>query len=413
MKPHVLVVLENQPYPFDPRLRAQVDALMSAGYTVTVAGPTGFDSQELAETVEGVRVVRYVAPPGGRGLLGYVREYGVSMLRLGRLVRRVQREAPVHVVLVCNPPDLLILLALPLARQGAGIVFDNRELSPELFEAKFGRRGFVYRVLLWAEAFAFRRADAVILPSPSYTPERLRERQGTRMAPLFVVGNGPDPARIFSVPPRPELRRGREHLVAWVGGMSSQDGLHHLIDVADELVNKRGRRDVAFAIVGPGDVGEDLKAEIARRRLEGSVELPGRVEDDLVRAYMATADVCVGVDERNSMNDRLAMRKVLEYMAMGRPVVQFPLAEMRRLCRDATVYARNGDASDMADRIDELLNDPVGRDRIGAAARRRLEDSHLMWPDQVPSLLAAFRAAQEGVPGQRDPSLRRPASDLR
>jgi glycosyltransferase involved in cell wall biosynthesis len=114
-----------------------------------------------------------------------------------------------------------------------------------------------------------------------------------------------------------------------------------------------------------------------------------KVEDELVRAYMATADICVGVDEKGEMNDRAAMRKVLEYMAMGRPVVQFPLDQMRELCGDACVYARNADAADLADVVVELLDDPRRRAALGAAARERVE-AGLLWPQQVPAFLSAI-----------------------
>jgi glycosyltransferase involved in cell wall biosynthesis len=369
-----------------------VEALIAGGYLVTVVGPTGYGAETRAETIRGVDVCRYHAPPAGRGFLAYVREYGLAMFHLRRLIGRVQAQRPVHVVFLCNPPDFLIALALSLVRRDAAIVFDNRELAPELFEVKFGRRGPLYRLLVLAERFAFRHSDAILVTNPSYV-DNVVVRGGIERDRVFVVGNGPDPRRIFPVEPRVELRRGRAHLVLWIGAMSQQDGLEHVIGVADELVNRRGRDDVAFAVVGPGDIHELLGAQIRGRGLGDVVELRGLVGDDLVRAYIATADVCLGVDEQNSMNDRASMRKVLEYMTMGRPVVQFPLQEMRRICGDATVYAHNADPLDMADRIEELLDDPEGRRRLGARAQRRISDERLLWPDQVPSLLTAFDVA--------------------
>lgn len=398
MGAHVLFLVENQPYPYDPRIRAQVAALVEAGYLVTVAGPTGDGFETAAETLDGVEVRRFRAPPPGRGLVGYLREYLVSFFLLARLTRNIHRHHPLDVVFVCNPPDLLILLALPLARRGAGVVFDDRELSPELFDAKFSRRGAVggavYRTLLLMERSAFRHADTVLVTNRSYASNP-HLRGGVDENRVFVVGNGPDPTRIFPVDERPELRRGRTHLVLWIGAMSKQEGLEHLLVAADELVNRRGRSDVSFALVGPGDVHDVLAAEITRLELEGVVEVRGRVDDELVRAYIATADVCVGADERTAMNDRAAMRKVFEYMAMGRAVVQFPLTEMRRLCGDGTVYAGNADGTDLANRIEELLDDPDERKRLGHAARRRVEEQGLTWPQQVPSLLAAVAAARD------------------
>lgn len=386
MSEHVLVLMEGLPYPFDMRVRAQVQALTDAGYRVTVIGPTGYGFQAAAETLDGVRVLRYRAPPGGRGAFGYLREYATAWLRLQRLARRVARADRVDLVLVCNPPDSLMAIAVSVARKGAGILLDYREISPELFEAKFERCGPLYRLLLACERYAFRRCDAVITVSEPCA-EIARTRGAVSPQRIFHVGNGPDPGRIFAVEPRAELRRGREHLVLWLGAMSSQEGLERLIDVAEHVVRDHGRRDVSFALVGPGDAHEDLRREVRRRGLEEFVLVSGPVEDDLVRAYLSTADVCVGVDVRNAMNDRAAMRKVFEYMAVGRPVVQFPLAEMQRICGDATLYARDGDSLDFAALVCALLDDSPRRERLGEAARERARG--LMWPQQVPALLEA------------------------
>jgi glycosyltransferase involved in cell wall biosynthesis len=389
--PHVLVLLENQPYPYDARVRAEVKAMRTAGYRVTVVGPTGAGFEALEEQLDGVRVLRFRAPPSGRGIYNYAVEFGVSFVRLRTLTRRIAREDRVDAVLVCNPPDFLVELARPFARRGAGVVLDDRELSPELFEVKFGRRGPVHALLVAVERRAFHAADATLVTNASYI-ENVTRRAGLPRDRVFVVGNGPDPRRIHPVPPRPELRRGRAHLVLWMGAMSTQEGLELLVQAAGELVQGRGRDDITFALVGPGDVHDLLEEEIVRCGLEGVVELAGRQDDDGVRAYLATADVCVNTDQPNPMNDRAAMRKVLEYMAAGRPVVQFPLAEMRRLCGDATLWATPGDPLSLASQIERLLDDPALRRRVGEAGRARVHDG-LMWPDQVQSLLRALELA--------------------
>jgi glycosyltransferase involved in cell wall biosynthesis len=388
---HVLVLLEALPYSMDPRVRAQVAALRDAGFDVTVACPTGGrpEAGELGD--EGLRVRCFKAPRPGRGAVGYVREYGLALARLARVVRTVARERPVDFVLVCTPPDLLIALTRPLARRGAAVIVDYREISPELFEVKFGRRGVAHRALLLAERYALSHADAVTTVSRSCA-ELAIGRGGVDPSRLFLVGNGPDPARVHRVAPWPELRRGRRHLVLWLGMMSTQEGLGCLVEAAAHIVHGRGRDDVHFAIVGPGDARDELRRRIDALGLGDVVELPGGVGDELVRAYVSTADVCVGVDARNAMNDRAAMRKVLEYLALGKAVVQFPLVEMQRLCGDATVYARNGDAADLAERICALLDDEPSRRELEDAALRRASEG-LMWPQQVPALLAAVETA--------------------
>src|SRR4051794_12335812 len=396
MPAHVAVMVEALPYPMDVRVRAQVLAFVEAGHRVTVLCPTGYGHDLHEERHPQVRVLRFGCPPGGRGALGYLREYSLSIVRIARLLRRTQRETPIDLLLVCNPPDLLVALKWLLPRPRPKVVLDYREISPELFEAKFGRSNglagrALRRALRWSERVAFRGSDVVITVSESCR-EIAEGRGAVTPERVFLVGNGPDGDRVYPVPPRPELRAGHERLVLWLGAMSKQEGLERLIDAAHELVNVRGHADVGFAIVGPGDVGDELRAQIRRRGLDRIVEVHGLVNDDLVRAYMATADVCVGVDARNSMNDKAAMRKVLEYMAAARPVVQFPLTEMRRLCGDSTAYAANADVRDLARAIDELLDDEEGRTRLAESGRRRVQ-AGMMWQQQVPSLLSAVETA--------------------
>lgn len=387
----VLVLLENEPYPYDGRVRRHAAALVEAGCRVTVASPAmrGFDRRE--EMLDGVRVMRYPAPPGGRGALTYLREYAHALVWLRRLARRADGERRVDVVIACSPPDFLHVAARPLLRRGAGMIFDHHDLSPELYERKFGRRGLPSRALVALERRAFATADVVISSNDSYAAVAgSRGRVGSDR--LFVVRSAPEPGRIFPVEPQPVLRRGRAGLVLWTGNITQPDRVLPLLEAADELVNRRGRDDIAFTLAGPGDGRDAVMEEVRRRGLSSAIDLPGQIDDEAMRAYLATADVCVSVDERNPMNDRSTVTKVLDYMAAGRPVVQFPLEEMRRVCGDACVYAKEGDPSDLATRIAELLDDPERRAELGRRARERMLDGR-MWPDEAPALIAAVRQA--------------------
>lgn len=391
MPPHVLIALENQPYPYDRRVRQEALALLAAGYEVTVCSPTGLGGEAREETVAGIRVLRYPVPAPGRSVAGYLREYVLSLVGLARVMRRAARLRRPDVVMVCTPPDLTVLPALPLRRRGAALIFDHHDLSPELFELKFGRRRVVRAAVLAAERFALRRADVVIASNATYAA--IERRRGPVAADrIFVVRNGPDPASIHPDRPRPELKDGRAHLVCWIGMMAGGEGLHHLVDAAEEIVLRRGRDDVSFAVVGPGDAREHLIAQVRRRGLERVVRFPGLADDAALRSYMSTADVCVSTYEPNPMNHASTVTKVIEYMAMARPIVQFRLTETSSVCGDASLYAHDGDPVDFAERILELLDDPVRAAQMGAVGRARALDG-LHWPAQVPSLLEAVSSA--------------------
>ncbi len=387
----VVILVENEPYPYDRRVRREALALTAHGYDVTVVSPTGPHACEPQVEIDGVGVRRFPAPPEGTGVVGYVREYAAAGYRLRRIIDTLVRGPRFDVAVACNPPDFLIHLARPLRRRGAGLIFDYHDPSPELFEAMFGRRGLPYRALLALERTAFKTADVVMTVNDA-CKDIVTRRGGVEAENVFVVRNSPDPRDFFPVEPQPALRRGRNHLVLWVGRMSHKERLPLLLDAAERLVSAGARTDVSFALVGRGDVLDELRAEVDRRRLRDVVALPGEVGDETLRRYMSTADVCVSLDQRNPMNDHSLMVKVLEYMAMGRAVVQFPLAEMRRVCGDSTVYARDGDATDLAAKIAELLDDPQRRAQLGQAAARRLRNG-LGWPDQIPALLDAVELA--------------------
>jgi glycosyltransferase involved in cell wall biosynthesis len=215
---------------------------------------------------------------------------------------------------------------------------------------------------------------------------------------VYVLVTCPDPKRFYLVEPRPELRRGHEVLVVWIGRMSRKENLPLLLDAAAEL-QRQGRTEIGFAIVGHGDIAEELQAQIDERELSDTMFMPGEADDEMLRDWLSTADICVSLDEHSPMNDRSLMVKVMEYMAMGRAIIQFPLTEMKRVCADTTLYARNGDAADLAEQIRTLADSAALRLQLGKAAQMRLLSEGLSWPDQVPTLLAALERAQ-AVKGQ-------------
>jgi hypothetical protein len=216
----------------DIRVRPQVRALVNAGYAVTVVSPTGYGYEALEERDSAARVLRFRGLPEGRGALGYLTEYGLALVRIVRLLRRVQRAAPIDLLFVYNPPDLLAIAKWLLGRPRPRLALDCREIVPELLEAKYGppvglpgrllRRG-----LLWSERLALNGADAIASASQPFSDIAIR-RGGVDPSRVFLVGTGPEEDRIFPVPPRPLLRHGHERLVLWLGAMSRQEGLQRL-----------------------------------------------------------------------------------------------------------------------------------------------------------------------------------------
>lgn len=385
----VLIIVQNLPVPFDRRVWSEARALVGAGYGVSVISPTGRGYERRYEEIEGIHVYRHPMPFEARSGIGYPLEYAISLFFEVLLSLRVLRERGFDVVHACNPPDTIFLIGgLYKLLLGKRFVFDHHDLCPELYEAKFARRGFVHRILQRLERWTFRSADAVISTNQSYRRIAL-ERGRVPSDRVFVVRSGPDLERVRLRPPRPELKRGRRHLVGYVGVIGRQEGLAYLLEAVRHVVHDRGRQDVHFGIVGDGPELPTIRAEAARLRVEEFVTFTGRLPDDDMFALLSTADLCVNPDEVNAMNDKSTMNKIMEYMALAKPIVQFDTTEGRVSAGEASLYAAANDATDLAAKIIELLDDPGRRARMGRAGWRRVRDV-LAWEHEAGKLLAAY-----------------------
>ncbi|MFE7392270.1 glycosyltransferase family 4 protein [Streptomyces sp. NPDC057582] len=385
-----LILVENLSVPFDRRVWQECTTLRDAGWTVHVICPQGStrDTEPEAE-VDGVRIHRYPLRAATGGPAGYLREYGSALWHTTRLARKV---GPVDVVHACNPPDLLFLPALWLKRRGARFVFDQHDLVPELYLSRFGRgEDLLYRAVRALERLTYRAANVVLATNESYRDVAVR-RGGRRPSDVFVVRSAPQTDRFQPVPPEPELKRGKPHLLCYLGVMGPQDGVDYALRALAKLRDEFGRTDWHAVFVGSGDAF-DAMVELSRRlELGEQVQFTGRIPDaDLVR-YLSTADVCLSPDPRNPLNDVSTMNKVLEYMAMGRPIVSFDLKEARVSAGDAAVYAPANDEAEFAKLIALLLDDPEQRARMGKIGQERVS-GQLSWRNSQASLLAAYAAA--------------------
>ncbi|WP_233644668.1 glycosyltransferase family 4 protein [Streptomyces sp. BSE6.1] len=385
-----LILVENLSVPFDRRVWQECTTLRDAGWTVDVICPRGTKRDTEAEIeIDGVRIHRYPLRAATGGPAGYLREYGAALWHTARLARRV---GPVHVVHACNPPDLLFLPALWLKRRGARFVFDQHDLIPELYLSRFGRgKDLLYRGVCALERMTYRAADIVLATNESYKAVAVH-RGGRRPEDVFVVRSAPATDRFRPVPPEPELKRGKPHLLCYLGVMGPQDGVDYALRALAKLRDELGRTDWHAVFVGSGDAFEAM-VELSRSLgLSDQVQFTGRVPDaDLVR-YLSTADVCLSPDPRNPLNDVSTMNKVLEYMAMGRPIVSFDLREARVSAGEAAVYAPANDEGAFAALVAQLLDAPERRARMGKIGEERI-NGQLAWRNSQASLLAAYAAA--------------------
>ena len=387
----VLFLVENLPSPFDRRVWQEATALNAAGYLVSIICPTGKGCEKHFESIDGIEIHRYDLPVEASGAVGYAIEYSLALFWTFVLSWKVLFTRGFDAIHACNPPDLFFVIGAFFRLLGKKFVFDHHDINPELYEAKFGRRDFFWKLMVWFERLTFRTADVSIATNESYRRIAI-ERGGMDPRKVFVVRSGPSLERMRVVPPDPLLKRGRRFLVGYVGVMGRQEGIDLLLCAARQVIDLHGRHDIHFGLVGGGTSLEEMKALARRLRIEDYVTFTGRVPDAELLRMLNTADVCVNPDIANAMNDKSTMNKIMEYMALGTPIVQFDLAEGRFSAQDASLYARRNDPDDLAAKIIELVDDPARRARMGAYGRARVENE-LEWRYEVPKLLAAYDAA--------------------
>jgi glycosyltransferase involved in cell wall biosynthesis len=379
MKRHILILVENLSVPFDRRVWQESRALTDAGFKVTVICPTGAkQDREREALIEGVRILRYPLRPATGGPIGYISEYSLALFHTLRLAIKVRREGPVDIVHACNPPDLLFLIALALRPGGTRFVFDHHDLGPEMYLSRFPNGG---RILYWmtrfVERLTFAAADAVISTNESY--RRIAIERGKVAADrVVVVRSAPDLSRFVPRAPDNDLRRGKPYLLTYLGVMGPSDGVDYAVRAVQLLRDEIGRDDVHCIFMGSGDTFDELVALSERLGVTDFVEFPGRVSDEFLQRCLSTADVCLAPDPLNPLNNLSTMNKVVEYMAMARPMVSFDLVEARVSAGDSAVYVEPNDELAFAKAIDALLQDPERRRRMGESGYRRVAED-LSW----------------------------------
>lgn len=389
----VCIIVENLPVPFDRRVWQEARALSEAGYRVSVICPKGRGFEARRETREGIEIYRHGLWEAS-GPLGYFLEYTWALAAEFCLALRVYARTRFRILQACNPPDTIFLIGLFFKLFGVRFIFDHHDLNPELYEAKFRRRGLGYKLVCLAERLTFRAADVAIATNESYREVAL-SRGGIPRARTFIVRSCPDLSRIQLVATHPALKEGRPYLVVYLGVMGPQDGIDLLLESVVVIAKQWSREDVLFALMGSGTELPRLKTLAGSRDLDTAVRFTGRLPDEEVAAYLSTADVGVAPDPATPMNDRSTMNKILEYMAYGLPVVLYDLTEGRRSAADAALYARRGDPEDFARQIVKLLDSEALRRDLGARGRRRIEES-LNWETEKRALLEAYSTALGG-----------------
>ena len=389
----VLIVVENLPVPYDRRVWLEATSLARAGMCVSVISPSGHNGRAGYQFLDDVHVHRYPMLVEGSSKGGLVVEYLWAFVCIFVLSVRVGLFGRGFDVLqVCNPPEIFWPTTFLWKAFGKRVVFDHHDLTPELFVVKFGGgRGIVYRLFLLMEKLTFLSADFVISTNESYRTIA-RTRGGKPDDRVFVVRNGPDPARLRRVDPDPAWRRGRKHVVAFLGEIGEQDGVDRLLRTARHIIRDLGREDIQFVILGGGPHYDATVRYAGELDIRDYVTFTGRVDSDVINTVLSTADVGTDPCPRTDLSDKSTHTKIMEYLFFGVPVVASDLTETRVSAADCAVYAEPEDDVRFAERILELIDDPGRARDIGRRGYARVR-RHLLWEYSEPVYLETIRKA--------------------
>lgn len=387
----VLIIVENLPVPFDRRVWQEATTLREAGYDVSVICPKGKGYDASEEIIDGINIYRHSLPFEASGSLGYLVEYSAALFWEFILALKVKRRHGFDVIHACNPPDLIYLVASVFKfLTGTKFIFDQHDLNPELYELKFGKRGFFYRLLCHFERRTFHWADVSIATNQTFKKIAI-DRGGMADDKVFVVKSYPDLKRFKRMEPLPSLRNDFTYLLGYIGIIASQDGVDLLIKAMAHIV-KLGRTDCGCVIIGDGPALEELKKLAADLEVTKYINFTGYLRGEALLLHLSSLDIGVIPDPSNSCNDKLSMNKVFEYMALGLPFVQFNLPQSRSEAADAAMVAEHCTHESLAETIVALLADPKARKRMSIYGQERAQ-REFQWENEKQTLLQAYATA--------------------
>jgi glycosyltransferase involved in cell wall biosynthesis len=380
---HILMIVENLPLPFDRRVWQEANTLMEHGARVSIICPRTKDYPERYEKINDIEIYRHPMPQEGSGPIGYLKEYSAALFWEWILSWKIFFKRRFHVIHGCNPPDLIFIVALFFRIFGVRYVFDHHDINPELYFAKFSRRDFFYKMMLFFERMTFKTASYSIATNESYKEIALT-RGKMKSERVHVVRSGPGLDRLKITEGNPAYKKGREYLVGYVGVIGEQEGIDLLLEAAKTICERRS--DVQFAIVGGGTSLDELKQLSEELNLSSHVDFYGRVPDETLLGVLNTSDICVNPDKPTEMNNLSTMNKIMEYMALKKPIVQFDMKEGRFSAQKASLYAENSDVRDFADKIEFLLEHENIREEMGEFGYNRII-KQLSWSHESRKLI--------------------------
>ena len=181
-------------------------------------------------------------------------------------------------------------------------------------------------------------ADIVISANDTFRNIAI-DRCGKSPHDVITVYSVPDVARVKRVPPSEQLRNGARVVLGYIGIISDQDGVDHLVRMLHHLVVDHRCREIGAVIVGDGPALPEVRQLARDLQLQEYITFTGYLRGNDLLAALSTFDIGIIPDPVNEYNDKISMNKVFEYSALGVPTVAYDLSETRRLLGATARYA--------------------------------------------------------------------------
>tara|TARA_Y100001960_G_scaffold308759_1_gene366459 strand:+ start:518 stop:1714 length:1197 start_codon:yes stop_codon:yes gene_type:complete len=386
----VVIIVENLPLPFDRRVWQESNALKDAGMEVFIICPTGKNYTKLYEKINGIHIYRHKLPVEANGALGYFFEYSFALFYQRKLLKHIwKKHNGFDVIQACNPPDLIYLNVKKYIKKGVKFIFDHHDINPELYIAKFNRKDFFYNLLLYFEKQTFKVCHLSIATNNSYKKIAI-DRGGKEEEDVIVVRSGPDLNRLKIQDPISSYKKNKSIAIGYIGVIGQQEGIDHLLKSINKLIKEFNYKDFHCYIIGDGPSKNEMYELSNNMNLKDYVTFTGRIEDSEVLNILNTCDICVNPDVYNVMNDKSTMNKVMEYMALGKPIVQYDLTEGKVSAQESSLYAKPNDTHDFAKNIFNLIKDKNKRIFMGDYGKKRILQK-LNWDIEKPKYISVFK----------------------
>lgn len=387
---HILFIVENNQVPQDTRVWMEAEALKESGFNVSVICPNIEKDKESHKRLSDIEIFQYISFFEGKTTFGLILEYLLSSFLILLYAIKIYLNRPFQIVHIANPPDFLFLIFLPFKSMGLKIVFDHHDLSPELFIEKFGSKNFLYKLILFFEKLSYKIADIIITTNKSVKKAGIKRSKADEKK-VFVVRNGPDLSVVHLYPVKKNIRNGGKYLIGYVGKIDKQDSLSKLVNSIEYMVNNRGFTDFKVLIIGDGTEWKNVEKIVRDKKIEDYFIFYGS-EYNKKRLFtlLSSVDVCVEPRRESEISSKSTSIKIMEYMALSKPIVQYDGIEGRVSAQDASFYIENNDECAFGDAIIYLLKNKEKMREMGAYGVKRVREV-LQWDIQKEILLKIYK----------------------